>query len=92
MRRIGAVDATVSDMRANVGNPTETLVNVDYIAKLLLKSPDTIYRMARSGAIPAFKVGGEWRFFESKVIAHFTAPPEMWAQSERSRRARRITD
>ncbi|KQR88750.1 helix-turn-helix domain-containing protein [Microbacterium sp. Leaf179] len=79
-------------MQANVGGPTETMVNVEYIAKLLLKSPDTIYRMARSGAIPAFKVGGEWRFFESKVIEHLTAPRQMWEQSERSRRARRITD
>lgn len=82
----------MSRMQANVGGPTETMVNVGYIAKLLLKSPDTIYRMARSGAIPAFKVGGEWRFFESEVIDYLTAPPQMWEQSERSRRARRITD
>lgn len=72
--------------------PAERMVTVVYLAKLLSKSPDTIYRLARPGSIPGFKVGGEWRFFESRVLEHLSRPPEPWAQSERSRRARRITD
>lgn len=69
---------------------TETAVSVTDIARLLHKSKDTIYRLARAGSIPGFKVGGEWRFFESKVIDHLNATPEPWAQSSRSRRARRV--
>lgn len=72
--------------------PAESAVTVAYIAKMLRKSPDTIYRLVRAGSIPGFKVGGEWRFFESKVLEHLSRPPEPWAQSERSQRARRVTD
>lgn len=68
----------------------ETAVSLRDIATLLKKSPDTIYRLARAGSIPGFKVGGEWRFFESKVLEHLNATPEPWAQSARSRRAKRV--
>lgn len=70
----------------------ETAVTVADLARLLRKSPDTIYRLARAGAIPGFKVGGEWRFFKSAVLEHLTRPPEPLAQSQRSRQAKRITD
>lgn len=70
----------------------ETAVTVADIARLLRKSPDTIYRLARAGDIPGFKVGGEWRFLTSAVLDHLTRPPEPFAQSQRSRQAKRITD
>lgn len=69
----------------------ENAVGIPRIAELLDKSQDTIYRMVRSGDIPGFKVGGEWRFFESAVIAHFQAPKsDPWAQSARSRSRKRV--
>lgn len=68
----------------------ESMVSLKDIAKLLKKHPDTIYRFVRSGIIPGVKVGGEWRFFESKVLEHLNATPEPWAQSARSRRAKRV--
>jgi excisionase family DNA binding protein len=71
--------------------PTENMVGIPRIAQLLDKSPDTIYRMVHAGDIPGFKVGGEWRFFESAVIAHFQTPKsDPWAQSTRSRSRRRV--
>lgn len=48
--------------------PRESAVTVAYIATLLRKHPSTIYRLVNSGDIPGFKVGGEWRFFKSKVL------------------------
>lgn len=69
----------------------ETAVDIAGMAKILSVSTDTIYRMARSGDIPGFKVKGVWRFFPSKVIAHLEQPPrDPWQQSARSRARRRI--
>lgn len=69
----------------------EPAVKVDDIAKLLSVSKEKVYRVAQAGEIPAFKVGREWRFFPSKVIAHLEAPKDPWAQSSRSLARRRIT-
>ena len=45
---------------------------------------ETVYRMAHSREIPAFRVGRAWRFFRSEVRDHFTAPRKRWAQPKRS--------
>jgi PTS system nitrogen regulatory IIA component len=37
-------------------------MNVDEVAKYLRVVPDTIYRKARRGEIPAVKMGKVWRF------------------------------
>ena len=36
------------------------------IAKILKLHPFTVTRLAREGTIPAFKVGGVWRFDRAK--------------------------
>ena len=38
------------------------IMNVDEVAKYLGVVPDTIYRKARRGEIPAVKMGKVWRF------------------------------
>ena len=38
------------------------VMNVDEVARYLRVVPDTIYRRARRGEIPAVKVGKVWRF------------------------------
>ena len=38
------------------------VMNVDEIARYLRVVPDTIYRKARRGEIPAVKMGKVWRF------------------------------
>ena len=38
------------------------VMNVDEVARYLKVVPDTIYRKARRGEIPAVKMGKVWRF------------------------------
>ena len=45
---------------------------VDYltlreVAELLKLSEKTVYRLAQRGELPAFKVGGSWRFIRSDI-------------------------
>lgn len=42
---------------------------VDEVAEALKLHPYTIRRLSREKKIPAFKVGGQWRFKKSKIIA-----------------------
>ena len=39
------------------------------VAKSLQLHPFTVTRLAREGKIPAFKVGGVWRFHKEQFIA-----------------------
>jgi len=43
------------------------LLTVDEVAEILRKSKFTIYRMAQKKQIPAFPVGGSWRFDPSTL-------------------------
>ena len=46
-----------------MGEATVTrIMNVDAVARYLRVVPDTIYRKARRGEIPAVKMGKVWRF------------------------------
>lgn len=67
----------------------EIPVPLSEMARRLNTSPDTVRRMAKAGTIPAFKVGRDWRFFPSLVIAELSKPRDPWAKSSHSRNARR---
>ncbi|MEE8329415.1 MAG: response regulator [Thermodesulfovibrionia bacterium] len=41
---------------------TEVLMNIKQVAKYLQMNKMTVYKLAREGKIPAFKVASEWRF------------------------------
>jgi excisionase family DNA binding protein len=69
----------------------EAAVDVAEMARILGVSMDTVYRQVRAGDIPGFKLGGLWRFFPSKVVAHLERPNDPWQQSNRSRGRRRIS-
>ena len=43
-------------------NTVARVMNVDEVARYLRVVPDTIYRKARRGEIPAVKMGKVWRF------------------------------
>jgi excisionase family DNA binding protein len=43
---------------------------VDDVAKALKLNPYTVRRLVREGKIPAFKIGGQWRF-RKEEIDHF---------------------
>ena len=40
----------------------ERYLTVPQVAELLQLSEKTVYRLAQRGKLPAFKVGGSWRF------------------------------
>lgn len=42
-------------------------LTIAQVAELLQLSEKTIYRLAQQGEIPAFKVGGSWRFRASDI-------------------------
>mgnify|MGYP001615436016 CR=1 FL=1 len=48
------------------------------IAKILKLHPFTVTRLAREGKLPAFKVGGSWRFRKDEF--------EKWIASRTSKR------
>lgn len=54
---------------AAVGVPPvpENYLTLKDVAELLKLSEKTIYRLAQQGEIPAFKVGGSWRFRASDI-------------------------
>lgn len=45
----------------------EQIMTVKEVAEFLKVNERTIYRMATSGKIPAFKVGASWRFRSSEI-------------------------
>ena len=44
-------------------------LNVEEVAKHFGVNPRTVYRLANAGTLPAFKVGGQWRFSEEMLKA-----------------------
>lgn len=54
------------------------------VAEYLRVHRGTVYRLVREGKLPAFKVGGEWRFFSDVV--------DEWLMSDASRRMRQRDD
>ncbi|MDD5495520.1 MAG: helix-turn-helix domain-containing protein [Candidatus Omnitrophica bacterium] len=47
--------------------PEETLFTVDELATYLRMKPVTIYKHAKAGKLPGFKVGANWRFKKSTI-------------------------
>lgn len=45
----------------------DTVLTVPEVAIFLKVSETTIYRLAKSGKLPARKVGGAWRFSQSAI-------------------------
>ena len=43
------------------------LLNIEEVAKVLQLHAMTVYRLAREGKLPGFKVGGRWRFHRSAL-------------------------
>ena len=41
---------------------SEEILTIQEVAKLLKVADKTVYTMAQKGTLPAFKVGGLWRF------------------------------
>ena len=43
------------------------ILTIDQVAELLHLHVMTVYRLAKDGKLPGFKVGGRWRFHEETL-------------------------
>jgi len=50
-----------------MAEPGGDILTLDEVAAYLKAGKRTIYRLAASGEIPAFKLGGMWRFSRSDI-------------------------
>lgn len=50
-----------------MAEPDGDILTLDEVAAYLKAGKRTIYRLAASGDIPAFKLGGTWRFRRSEL-------------------------
>lgn len=50
-----------------MAEPDGDILTLDEVAAYLKAGKRTIYRLAASGEIPAFKLGGTWRFSRSDI-------------------------
>ncbi len=50
-----------------MAEPDGDILTLDEVAAYLKAGKRTIYRLAANGEIPAFKLGGTWRFSRSDI-------------------------
>lgn len=54
-----------------------TIMTVNELAKYLRLHEQTVYRMAKEGTLPSYKVGNRWRFDKPTI--------DTWLKSQKSR-------
>ena len=54
----------------------DEVLTIEETAALLKVSETTVYQLTRSGELPARKVGREWRFLRSRLLAWLAQPGE----------------
>ena len=52
-----------------MGRDMESLLTVKEVAQMLRLSQQTVYKLVNEGAIPAIRVGTQWRFDPAEVRA-----------------------
>lgn len=64
------------------------LLDAEKLAAELRCSVEKVYRMAREGEIPVFRVGRSWRFDLDEVKVELSTPAQTdaWVRKERVRR------
>lgn len=45
-----------------MSDPKDEILTLEEVAEYLKAGKRTVYRLAKNGEIPAFKLGGTWRF------------------------------
>jgi excisionase family DNA binding protein len=48
-------------------NTDSSILTADEVAEYLKLSKITIYKLAKEGALPGFRVGGSWRFSKANI-------------------------
>ena len=54
-------------MKRAVPDIAPAVMTVNDLARYLKVHPSTIYRLLKTGQLPAFKVGGDWRFNREQI-------------------------
>lgn len=54
-------------MRRAVSPSVDEVLTLDEVSAYLKAGKRTVYRLAQNGEIPAFKLGGTWRFRRSEL-------------------------
>lgn len=49
-------------MKKPISNKPDEILTINEVASYLKAGKRTVYRLAASGKLPAFKLGGTWRF------------------------------
>lgn len=63
-------------MTDNQGSELETFLTTEEVLSYLNVTPRTIYRLIRSGELPALRIGRQWRFRRCDLDA--------WLERQRS--------
>lgn len=50
-----------------MADPEGEILTLEEVASYLKAGKRTVYRLAQQGGIPAFKLGGSWRFRRSEL-------------------------
>lgn len=66
-----------------MADPEGEILTLDEVAAYLKAGKRTVYRLAQQGAIPAFKLGGSWRFRRAELDRWIAASIENPKQGER---------
>jgi len=64
---------------------TDEILTLPEVAQLLKVAEKTAYTMAQKGELPAFKVGGQWRFRRTDLDAWIDAKTRRAAGEEESK-------
>lgn len=62
----------------------EEILTLEEVADYLKVTPRTIYTLAREGKLPAFKLGGVWRFRRSEL--------QSWIDKKLDHRSRSVPE
>jgi excisionase family DNA binding protein len=64
---------------------SDEILTLPEVAQLLKVAEKTVYTMAQKGELPAFKVGGQWRFRRTDLDAWIDAKTRRSAGEEESK-------
>ncbi|MBB6188208.1 excisionase family DNA binding protein [Rhodanobacter sp. MP7CTX1] len=71
---------------SNMAGSKGEILTLDEVAVFLKAGKRTVYRLAQNGEIPAFKLGGTWRFRRSELDSWIDAKSNQRKPSDKGQR------
>lgn len=72
-------------------NKSDEILTLDEVAEFLKVGKRTLYRLASGGVIPAFKLGGSWRFRREDLDRWISSRMEGTGPAEQGRSGKKET-